>query len=163
MTVVDFIIAIFCIFLILKGLWRGFLREGFGLLALFAGLAAASNFYVLVSERLESVFSLPLICEAVGYSTVFIVVWLAIKIMGWMLDKSMGEAENKLLSRLAGGVLGFSKGLLIVSMVVFIAETGFPQNKITGHNLSTPICWRIGYWVTTTVPFLFSNPLEPNN
>jgi len=160
MTVVDFIIVIFFIFLLLQGLWKGFLREVFGLLALFTGLAAASNFYTLVSNQLENTFSLPLVRDAVGYGAVFVLVWLAIKIMGWLLDKSMGEEKTKSLSRLAGGALGLTKGLLIASVVVYTVEAGFPHNKITGPNLSTPTFLKIGHWATEKLPFLFKNPLE---
>ena len=161
MTVVDFIIVIFCLFLALQGIWKGFLREFFGLLALFTGLAAATNFFSVVSKHLESVFSEGLVRDAVGYGAVFFLVWLAIKIMGWMLDKSMGEAETKFYSRLAGGVFGLAKGLLIVSVVVLLVESSFPGNKFTSHNYSPPICLNIGLWVTETLPFLFANPLEP--
>jgi len=163
MTVVDFIILIFCVFLILQGLWKGFLRELFGMLALFTGLAAATNFYSLASKQLESVFSEGLVRDAVGYGAAFIVVWLTIKIMGWMLDKSMGEAETRSYSRLAGGVFGLAKGLLIVSVIVLSVESSFPGNKFTSRNYSTPICLKIGHWVTETLPFLFANPLEPKD
>ncbi|MBN2289229.1 MAG: CvpA family protein [Candidatus Glassbacteria bacterium] len=161
MTIVDFIIIIFCIFLVLQGLWKGFLREVFGLLALFTGLAAATHFYTLASSQLESIFSQPLVCDAAGYGAVFVLVWLAIKIMGWLLDKSMGEMETKVLSRLAGGLLGLVKGLLIVSVVVYTAEGGFPGNKVTGPNFTTPACLEIGQWAADNLPFLFSNPLKP--
>jgi membrane protein required for colicin V production len=161
MTVVDFIIIIFCAFMVLKGLWKGLLPELFGLLALFTGLAAASNFHKLASEKLHSFFSQTMVCDAIGYSVVFLVVWLAIKIMGWLLNKSMGEAETKPLSRLSGGALGLAKGLIIVSVIVYTVESGLPGNKITSHNLSTPTCMKIGEWVSEKMPFLFSNPLEP--
>ena len=161
MTVIDFIIIVFCIFHILKGLWKGFLLEVFNLLALVTGLAAASNFSSLVSEQLESIFSLALVRDTVSYCGVFVLVWLAIKIMGWMLDKSMGEAETRIVSRLTGGFLGLAKAVLIVSAVVYMVESGFPENKITGANLSTPICLTIGQWVTEKLPFLFASPFEP--
>ncbi|HUU28395.1 MAG TPA: CvpA family protein [archaeon] len=138
MTVIDFIIIIALLFFFLLGLFKGFLLEFFGLLALTAGLFSAVKFGPMASGYFENIFPEGPTRNAAGFASVYLAAWLVVKIMGWILNKNLGEAETKPLSRLAGGVLGFSKCFLIMAMAIFIAENAFPGNKFTAPNKLTP-------------------------
>ena len=156
MTVVDFIIIIIFLFFILQGLFKGLLLEFFGLLALVAGILSAINFYTLGAGWFEKIFPPdgPL-RNIAGFVAVFLIVWLAIKIMGWILNKNMGEAETNSLSRIAGGAIGLAKSIFFVSMIVYLAENAFPDNKFTGPNKSTPVLIKIVNKAQEITPFHF--------
>ena len=155
MTVVDFIIIIICLFFTLQGLFKGFLLEFFGLLALLAGIVSAINFYPLTAGWFENILPFSTSQNAAGFAVVFLIVWLAIKIMGWILNKNKGEAETNPLSRITGGAIGLAKSLFFVSMAVFMAENALPGNKITGQNKSTPALIEIANKIQDITPFDF--------
>ncbi|RLB14137.1 MAG: hypothetical protein DRG82_14350 [Deltaproteobacteria bacterium] len=152
MTVVDFLIIIFCLFFTFQGLFKGFLLELFSVLALAAGLLAGVNYQSLAASRLENILPEGSVREAAGFAAVFLVVWLAVKIMGWILNKNMGEAETNPLSRLAGGAIGLGKSIIIVSVLVYMGESFSPGNRITGGNKFTPVCMDIAQQIQDIVP-----------
>ena len=137
LTVVDFILLIVCLFFLLRGLFRGALMEIFSILALVAGILASVNYYTLASGWFGGIFPEGASRNAAGMVAVFVVVWLAIKIMSWILNRNKGEAETKPLSRIGGGALALLKAVLLISLVVFMVENIWPGNKITEGNIST--------------------------
>jgi membrane protein required for colicin V production len=137
LTVVDFILAIICLFFVLRGLFRGALMEFFSILALIAGILAAVHYYTLAAGWFESILPEGASRNAAGLIAVFFVVWMSIKILSWILNKSKGEAETNPLSRLGGGILALAKAVLLLSLVVFMVENIWPGNKITDGNIST--------------------------
>ena len=156
MTVVDFIIIIIILFFILRGVFKGLLLELFGLLALVAGIISAINFYTLGAGWFENIFPPDgLLRNIAGVVAVFLIVWLPVKVMGWILNKNMGEAETNSLSRIAGGAIGLAKSVFFVSMVVYLAENVSPDNKFTGPNMSTPVLIKIVNKVQEITPFHF--------
>jgi len=155
MTAVDFIIIIICLFFTLQGLFKGFLLEFFGLLALVVGIFSAINFYTLTAGWFEKILPPGPAQNVAGFIAVFLIVWFAVKIMGWILNKNMGEAETNPLSRISGGAIGLAKSIFFVSMAVYLAESAFPGNKITGPNKSTPALIEIANKVQEITPFHF--------
>jgi membrane protein required for colicin V production len=153
MTVVDFIIIIICLFFTLQGIWKGFMLEFFSLLALVTGLVTALNFYPLAAVQVQRVFTDPTVRNVTAFGIVFVAVWLAIKAMGWSLKRNLGEETNP-MSRLAGAVFGLVKSVLVVSLIVYMSQTAFPGNKITGPNKTTPACMKIVNWTQKHMPFL---------
>jgi membrane protein required for colicin V production len=136
-SVVDFILLIVCLFFVLRGLFRGFLMELFSILALICAAFASVNYYTLASGWFSSVFPAGASRNAAGLVSVFIIVWLLIKILSWILNKNLGEAETNPASRIAGGALALGKALLFLSLIVFMAESVWPGNPITSGSLST--------------------------
>ena len=155
MTVVDFIIIIICLIFTLQGLFKGFLLEFFGLLALVAGIISAINFYTQTAGWFENIFPEGPTQNVAGFAVVFLIVWFAVKIMGWILNKNMGEAETNPLSRISGGAIGLVKSIFFLSMAVYMAESAFPGNGITGPNKSTPALIKIADKVQEVTPFHF--------
>jgi len=151
-TVADFIILIILLFFTLRGLFRGLLLEVFSLLAIAAGSFAAANYYTYTTSWFESIFPPGPSLYAASFTAQFLLVWFAVKMLGWILNKNLGEAETRPLSRLAGGALGLAKSAVSISLVVFVAESAFPGNKITGRNYSTPFCKDVVHWLQKVAP-----------
>jgi membrane protein required for colicin V production len=142
-TVVDFILLIVCLFFVLRGLFRGILMEIFSILALVAGFLASIHFYPLATGWFESIFPEGASRNAAGMAAVFLSVWLLIKVLSWVLNRNLGEAAKNPTSRIAGGTLALAKAVLFLSMIVFLAESIWPGNKITDGNQSTEISYQV--------------------
>ncbi len=153
MTVVDYLIIIVLLFALVQGLFKGVILEIFGLLALAAGLLAANRFYELMGTRFENIFPRGFTRDAAAFVTVFFLAWTAVKILGWVLNKSLGEGSLPILSRLLGGALGLAKSFLFISLMIYSAERAFPGNRITSPNFVTPYCLRTIDWLKDRTPF----------
>jgi membrane protein required for colicin V production len=147
MTVIDFFIIVVLLFFTLQGLFKGFLLEFFGLLAFVLAFFIAARFSYMITSLLDKVALPGYTRNAAAFAIVFIAVYLVIKLMGWLISKKLSEKEKNPLSRLAGGLLGFAKSFLFISIAVFIAETNFPGNKITSPNKLTPYCVKTIHWI----------------
>jgi membrane protein required for colicin V production len=138
-TVVDFILAIVCLFFLLRGLFRGLLMEFFSILALIAAFLASINYYPVAAEWFSSLFPPGASRNAAGLIAVFAVVWLLIKLLSWMLNRNLGEAESNPLFRVSGGALALVKAVLFLSLVIYLSGRIWPENRITTGNLSTEL------------------------
>jgi membrane protein required for colicin V production len=149
MTVIDFFIIAVLVFFTLQGIFKGFLLEFFSLLAFVLAFFIAARFSYMITSLLDKAALPGETRNAAAFAIVFVAVWLVIKIMGWMISKNLREKGKNPFSRLAGGLLGLAKSFLLVSIAVFIAESNFPGNKITGPNKLTPYCVKTIHWIET--------------
>ena len=164
-TVVDFILLIFMLFFTLKGLWKGALREFFSFLAIFCGMAAGAHFSLFAERFIEPYISVNAIRAASAYAAVYIIVWFAVSLMGWILGKHSGDEETKAGSRLIGGALALLKSFLLISMMIYSAESYFPDNPITGSSFITPSCVSTIESLSKFLPFISpdNSALDPKN
>ena len=153
------------LFFMLKGLWKGALREFFSFLAIFCGMAAGARFSPFAERFVEPYISVNAIRSATAYAIVYLVAWLTISIMGWILGKHSGDEETKAGSRLIGGAIALLKSFLLISMMVYSAESYFPDNPITGSNFITPYCISTIETLSKILPFIApeQSALDPKN
>jgi membrane protein required for colicin V production len=103
----------------LRGYWRGFLRESFGVLALIAGMAAALQFADAGAVMLQERALLPPVAQAgVAFVGIFVMVYVLVKIIGALLDGLAGASRLWLINRLAGSLLGIAKGGVVLAAVL---------------------------------------------
>ena len=114
MNTLDIVSLVFLLFITIVGIWHGFLRSIFRLMAWIAGIVGAYNANNILSHFFRetmgfSEFSTTLVCYAVG----FLVPFLVILFIGHILKKTLAETSFGTVDRLLGGVLGFLKGTLV--------------------------------------------------
>ncbi|MCQ2096399.1 MAG: CvpA family protein [Fibrobacter sp.] len=114
MNTLDLVSLILILVLSILGIWNGFLRGIFRLMAWIAGIVGAYNANNILSHFFRetmgfSEFSTTLVCYAVG----FLVPFLILLFIGHMLQKSISDTSFGTLDRVLGGIFGFIKGSLI--------------------------------------------------
>jgi membrane protein required for colicin V production len=117
MNSVDVVLAIVLAIFALRGYWRGFFRESFGLFALFGGLAVAMRFAPAVAVFLEPHVGQPLIREGTAFVGTFVLTHALVTLMGFLLDRLAGAATFG-LRRVAGAVVGVGKGGALAAFVL---------------------------------------------
>lgn len=119
MNGLDFIlVALFAAFA-LRGYLRGFIREGFGLLALAAGIVAALLLTGAGTAAIEHQVSLPPVLESAGvFVGIFVVVQSVLNATGALVDRLVGGTALRTLSRFAGGAFGIGKGAIVLGFVL---------------------------------------------
>jgi len=118
MNPVDLAVGIALALFALRGYWRGFFRESFGVLALFGGLAAAMELSPSLSVRLEPYAALPVLREGIAFVGTFAATYCATTLVGYLLHRLAGVSAYGLANRLGGVAVGIGKGGTLVAFVL---------------------------------------------
>lgn len=119
---IDTVILGLLLFLIIKGIWRGFKKELVSLVSYMAAFLAATSQIDNGTRFLESSFNLhPILGYFVSYFVVFFGVFIFMKIMSKNILKLIQkEPTSGLVDSIGGAVFGFSLGMLMVGMMTLM-------------------------------------------
>jgi membrane protein required for colicin V production len=118
---VDLVVVALLLLFALRGYWRGFLREGFALVGLVAGMAAAAVGWPDVTRLIvqHGVAESPL-ADILAVSVLFLVVYVAARIIGRLADRLARAVHLGGLNRVVGLGFGVAKGVALVALVLFL-------------------------------------------
>ncbi len=148
MNIVDVILAIVLAIFALRGYWRGFFRESFGLLALFGGIAAAMRFATEGAELLEPYLSLPIVREGISFVAIFVLCHAVVTLFGVLLDRLASAASLGLANHAVGALVGAAKGAGLAAFVLLFLHL-FPlmatlDARISESRLAPPLITAAG-------------------
>jgi membrane protein required for colicin V production len=119
MNGVDLALGLLLAVCALRGYWRGFFRESFGLLALVGGVAAAVRFTTLGASALQHYLRLPAAVDAgLAFVAIFVIVHTIVNLIGVLLDRLTAALFLRGINRLAGAALGAGKGAAVLALVL---------------------------------------------
>lgn len=117
MAVIDIILGSILLYGLIKGLWKGLFTELAGLISLLAGIFIAIKFSGFTGSILEGHVSWePKYISITAFAITFIAVVAAIIVLGKVFTKLAGFAGLGIFNRIFGGVFGFLKMVLILSV-----------------------------------------------
>jgi membrane protein required for colicin V production len=131
MNWLDFIILTIVALLVINGVRKGFIISLASLIALALGIYIAVNF----SNYLDSILIehlnpnrkwMPIL----SFTITFLVVVIVVMIIAKALEKVVDLVGMGILNHIAGGILGFIKGILFVSVLAFIISSYDPNGKL---------------------------------
>ena len=131
MNWLDFIILTIVALLAINGARKGFIISLASLIALALGIYIAVNFSnyldsVLIENLNPSRKWLPIL----SFTITFLVVVIVVMIIAKALEKVVDLVGMGILNHIAGGILGFIKGILFVSVLAFIISSYDPNGKL---------------------------------
>ena len=109
------------------GLWKGLVKQLVALAGVVAGYMIAMRFYGPVSGFLTSFR--PGTAKVISFVIIFVACILCAHLLGYAAGKLLGISGLGFLNRVGGGLVGFVKGCVIVSLVVFIWIAFLPENN----------------------------------
>ncbi len=140
MNGVDLALGILLSVCALRGYWRGFFRETFGLLALIGGVAAAVECAPLGAPMLQQYVRLPAAVDAgLAFVAIFVIVHTGINLVGVLLDRLTGALFLRGLNRLGGAVLGAGKGAAVLGLVLLFLHLFPVVPELDGQIMSSTI------------------------
>ncbi len=143
MAFVDIgILAILAIFLI-KGIWRGLLREVCSLLGLVLGGLFAFTFNQPAAEWLQASYGLPARLSAWGsFLVIFLLVIFLFGVVGFVLNRFVKLIFLGGFNRLAGAIFGIVQGVVIVSILLLVLSSSlapkWSRSFVSGSQLAPP-------------------------
>jgi membrane protein required for colicin V production len=124
MNYLDIVLAVPLLWGLYKGISKGIVKELAALIALIAGIYGAVHFADSIHPYLKEHFSIETsFVPIVSFAITFIAIVLAIRLVGFIIDKIIKAVALGIISRLLGGVFGIMKTAFIISGLLLIFNT----------------------------------------
>lgn len=123
LTSYDFIVLGLLALFIGRGIWLGFLKQITGLIALYLGYYAASQYHDRLFPFLLDIADNPKIGFWVTYIILFVATYVVAMLIGRGLAKVIELTIAVWFDRVLGAFLGFAKGAIIVILIHMVLGT----------------------------------------
>lgn len=162
----DLIVLILVFFLGLKGLFRGFVREFFGLAGIVGGVYIASRISDSFGAMLADFFAIQ--SESTSILIAFILslslVWIIIYSIGLAVSKATQLSGLGIFDRFLGFVFGASKIFLIFAIIVYaLTQVEVINEKLkskTKNSIMFPILKDTGDYIVKINPSAIANQVS---
>ena len=114
----DLVILIFTAFLLIKGVWKGFVKEVAGIIAVVLAVFISFRFHKDTAGYLVSFIDDKYV-TVTAYLVLFLAVYLAVMLFGNLLDKVLKSIFLGGVNRILGGVFGLLKSVLWLTLITF--------------------------------------------
>ena len=159
MNTFDIIIAALLLFGFVRGLMKGLFVEVASLVALVAGVYGAIHFSYFLGEWLKNSVSWDeKYVTLVAFAGTFVVIIVAIALLGKILTKIADFASLGILNKILGGVFGALKIGLILSVVfIFFGKINDTIPFVKKENLEESILYKP---VKRVAPMIFPSIIK---
>ena len=124
----------------LRGWWRGFFRECFGLLALILGVAAALRFAAGGEAALQPHLRLPApVGAGVAFVAIFVIVHGLVNVVGVLLSRLTHTVVQGVINGVGGALLGAGKGAVVVAFLLLFLHLFPVVSVLDPHVMSSSI------------------------
>jgi membrane protein required for colicin V production len=126
------------VFSVLLGLLRGMLMEVLSLLGWLASWYAAQYWGAEMAAHIPLGASGSDFNRLAGFVTTFVAVLLVWSLMSWLLQKLMRASPMSAGDRALGGLFGFVRGLVVVTIIVMVVSlTPFAKAQVWQDSIGT--------------------------
>ena len=131
----DLVIVLLLTLFTARGFLHGFVGEIAGIVSLLGGFWAAHQYHAALASRLTFVAD-PGWRVIAAYVCIFLVVIVGVALVARLLQKVLSFSFVSWADKMAGGLLGLAKGVLLCSLALlvlqkFFADAPFMQNSRT--------------------------------
>jgi len=150
----DMVITVVLGYAVIRGIFRGLIKEVSSLLGLVVGFYVAYAFHKDLSSIFSSWITEPAYREITSFILLFCVVFFIITLLGILVRFVVKLALLGVIDRIFGGIFGALKAVLAVSFIYILFVTFLPQDRISaikGSKLA-PKVYEIGKKVVSTMP-----------
>ncbi len=131
MTAYDMVVVGLFALLIGRGIWLGFLKQITGLLALYLGYFAASQYHDRIFPVLRGISENPKVVFLASYLILFVATYVVVMLMGKVLRHIIQLTIAGWFDRMLGAVVGFAKAAILVVLVHILLGTVLaPENQL---------------------------------
>lgn len=138
---------------VLIGLFRGLVSEVLSLATWIAAFWVMWTFGPVVSARLEHTIALPSLRYFVGYGVCFVAVLILGALVRFAMRRLIWSTGLSGIDRLFGMLFGFVRGVLIVTLLVFLVGlTGLTRDAWWQQSVLLPQFQGAAAWLGQNIP-----------
>lgn len=120
----DIVIIVIVGYSLVRGLFRGLVKEVSSIIGVFGGFYAAYTYYGLLNKLLSKLIHDISYLNILSFMIIFCIVLIIVSVLGVIIKYLLNIAFLGWVDRIGGVIFGITKGVLVVS-VLFIALTAF--------------------------------------
>lgn len=125
----DLMVLVIVLFCMIRGVFRGLIREVSGIVAVIAGFYGAFMYYWILSPHLAFLIQTPAIRDLVSFGVLFCSIVILVGLLAALIRKLMHVVFLGWVDRTFGLIFGTAKGVLIVSVLFIILTTFVPSGS----------------------------------
>lgn len=129
MNALDILISIITGFCLVRGIFRGIIKEITSIVGVFVGFYAAYTYYPIVADRLSFLITNKSYLNIVSFFITFSILFLAVGFVGIVFKYLLKAVAMGWADRILGGTFGFVKAVLIVSVLLVPLTTFLPKRS----------------------------------
>ena len=140
MNLLDVIIIACMVFLIVRGIFRGFIREVGSLAGVILGIWLASLYQPQLTDFLKPFLPSGKFLALISFALIFLVVLVFCNVAGWLLKKLAKKIFLGWADRTLGAALAVLKGVLITYFAIVLLTFFVPsKSNIIAESKLAPI------------------------
>jgi len=129
MNLLDLIIIACMVFLIVRGIFRGFIREVGSLAGVILGIWLASVYQPQLTDFLKPFLPAGKYLALISFALIFFVVLVFCNVVGWLLKKLARKLFLGWADRTLGAALAVLKGVLITYLAIVLLTFFIPSKS----------------------------------
>lgn len=126
MNLLDYIIIIAMVYLVVKGIFRGFIREIASLAGIVIGIILAYVYLPELTQFLKRYLPSTQILPFVSFAVIFAIILVIFNIIGWGLMKSLKKAFLGWFDKSLGACLAVLKGIILIYVALILLTFFLP-------------------------------------
>ncbi len=134
MNAFDIMILVIVAFCLIRGIFRGLIKELSSIIGVLGGFFAAFNYYSLAAGFLSRWVSNPAYLNILGFLILFFGVIIVVSILGVIIKYLLNIAFLGWVDRICGAGFGTIKGILIVSILLIVFTAFLPKGSAVLKN-----------------------------
>jgi membrane protein required for colicin V production len=151
MNWLDYVLLAIIVVTAIVGIFKGFVRQVIGLVAVVAGLVLAVVYYQQTAGIFMGFVKNQLVSNFLGFLLIFVIVLIAGAILGHLVTKAM-VGPLAFVNRLFGAVFGIIKAVLICGIIVFALVSFEIAKPALETSVLAPACLGVTRAVVNLVP-----------
>ncbi|OQY52903.1 MAG: colicin V production protein [Desulfobacteraceae bacterium 4572_89] len=129
MNAFDVLVLAIISFCLIRGLFKGLIREVSGIIGVVAGFYGANNYYFILTPFLEPLIEKPGTRNLVAFFILFCIILIFVGLVAVLIRKFLNLVFLGWVDRSFGFVFGGVKGILIGSALFIMMTTFIPDNS----------------------------------
>ena len=153
MNALDIITALIVGFCLIRGIFRGIIKELTSIIGVFIGFYGAYIYYPILARWLSDLIANRSYSHIISFFLIFVTVLLAVGFVGMILRHLLKAAALGWADRILGGTFAMVKAVLIVSVLLIALTTFLPENApVIKNSLLAPRVSAISEKLVAVVP-----------
>jgi membrane protein required for colicin V production len=157
MNALDIALTVVLAYFLLRGLFRGLVKEVVGILGLFIAFWVASTYWQLGAEQLTPITDKASYRGVLSFVIIYLIVYFLVGLISIFVDKIVKLTLTPLVSSIFGATLGLLKGIFL-SVIILTAVTAFLFTSDSFFNNS--VAWSYAYPLVEEVKSFLPQKLE---
>ncbi len=125
----DIVVAIILGFCLIRGIFRGLVKEMASIIGVLAGFYAAYTYYPEMASLLAPWIENEIYLNLTSFMVLFCLILIIVSILGVVLKYLMKIAHMGWADRVSGAVFGAFKGVLITSVILVTLTAFLPSGS----------------------------------